>query len=47
MYADEIGTTWNKNATKVAITTKKVKSTDALQINLSEGGGTAIRFKKL
>ncbi|SNR31092.1 glycoside hydrolase family 97 protein [Lutibacter flavus] len=47
IYADEIGTTWNKNATKVAITSKEVKSSDILKINLSEGGGTAIRFKKL
>ncbi|WP_318345560.1 glycoside hydrolase family 97 protein [Flagellimonas baculiformis] len=47
MYADPEGTTWNTNATKVSITTKEVKSTDTLQLNLAEGGGTAIRFKKL
>jgi len=47
IYADEIGTTWNKNATKVAVSTKEVKSTDMLELNLSEGGGTAIRFKKI
>jgi alpha-glucosidase len=46
IYADEVGTTWNKNATKVAISTKEVKSTDMLQLNLGEGGGTAIRFEK-
>jgi alpha-glucosidase len=46
IYADAVGTTWNKNATKVAISTKEVKSTDTLQLNLSEGGGTAIRFEK-
>ncbi|REE82105.1 alpha-glucosidase [Lutibacter oceani] len=46
IYADEVGTTWKKNATKVAITTKEVKSTDTLKLNLGEGGGTAIRFVK-
>jgi alpha-glucosidase len=46
IYADEVGTTWNRNATKVAISTKEVKSTDMLQLNLGEGGGTAIRFVK-
>ena len=47
IYADAEGTTWNTNATKVSISTKKVKSTDALQLNLAKGGGAAIRFKKL
>jgi len=46
IYADEIGTTWNKNATNVAISKKEVKSTDNLQLKLGEGGGTAIRFVK-
>lgn len=46
MYADPEGTTWNTNATKVSISTKEVKSTDTLQLNLAEGGGAAIRFKK-
>lgn len=46
IYADDESSTWNKNATKIVISTKEVKSTDKLQINLVEGGGTAIRFKK-
>ena len=47
IYTDAEGTTWNTNATKVSISTKEVKSTDTLQLNLAEGGGAAIRFKKL
>jgi alpha-glucosidase len=46
IYADAEGITWNKNATEVVISTKEVTSTDTLQINLAEGGGTAIRFVK-
>ena len=47
IYADAEGITWNKNATEVAISTKEVTAADTLKINLAEGGGTAIRFKKL
>lgn len=46
IYADAEGITWNKNATKVVISSKEVTSKDILQIKLAEGGGTAIRFKK-
>ncbi len=47
IYADAEGITWNTNATEIAISTKEVQATDTLQLNLAEGGGTAIRFKKL
>ncbi|MDH3323831.1 MAG: glycoside hydrolase family 97 protein [Flavobacteriaceae bacterium] len=47
IYADAEGITWNKNATEVSLLTKEVRSTDTLQLRLAEGGGTAIRFKKL
>ena len=46
IYADAAGITWNKNATEVVISAKEVTSIDTLQINLAEGGGTAIRFLK-
>jgi len=46
IYEDAKGISWNKDASKVSISTKEVKSTDTLQINLAKGGGTAIRFMK-
>ena len=46
IFADEVGTTWNENAAKVAISTKEVTSKDMLELNLGAGGGTAIRFIK-
>ncbi len=46
IYADAEGITWNKDAAKIAISAKEVKSTDNIQINLAQGGGTAIRFEK-
>ncbi len=47
IYEDKEGITWNKDATKVSISSKQVTSKDGLKINLAEGGGCAIRFKKL
>ena len=47
IYADEENITWNKNANKIKISTRKVKSTDSLIIKLAQGGGTAIRFMKI
>ncbi len=47
IYADEKGITWEKDATKIGVSTKQVQSTDQLQINLAPGGGTAIRFKEI
>lgn len=47
IYADAEEITWSKNATEVVISAKEVSSADTLQINLAEGGGTAVRFKKL
>ncbi len=46
IYADPQGTTWNKEADKVAVSRQEVKSGDTLKIVLGEGGGTAIRFAK-
>ena len=46
IYADPQGTTWNKEADKVAVSRQEVKSSDNLKIILGEGGGTAIRFAK-
>src|SRR5690606_711961 len=46
IYADTEGISWNKNATERVISTKEVKATDTLEINLAPGGGTAIRFKR-
>lgn len=46
IYADPQGTTWNKEADKVAVSGQEVKSGDTLKIVLGEGGGTAIRFAK-
>lgn len=46
IYADAEGISYNKNATQVTILSKEVTSKDTLQINLAEGGGTAIRFLK-
>jgi alpha-glucosidase len=46
IYEDAEGITWNKDATKISISTKEVKATDSLQLNLAQGGGTAIRFVK-
>ncbi len=47
IYADAEGIKWNKDASNISISTKEVNLTDNLQLNLAEGGGTAIRFKKL
>lgn len=47
IYADSKGITYEKNADKVTISHKKVKSKDTLTLHLAPGGGTAIRFKKL
>jgi alpha-glucosidase len=46
IYADPQGTTWNKEADKVAVSKQEVKSGETLKIVLGEGGGTAIRFAK-
>ena len=46
IYADADGITWKNNAAQVAISTKEVKSSDTLQLDLAPGGGTAIRFVK-
>ncbi|WP_163398478.1 glycoside hydrolase family 97 protein [Flavobacterium fluviatile] len=47
IYADAEGTDETHNPTAVAISKKKVKSTDTLHLKLGGAGGTAIRFKKL
>jgi len=47
IYADAEGVAWNVNADKVAISTKKVKASDILKLNLAKGGGAAIRFEKI
>ncbi len=47
IYQDSEGITWQSNASKISISTKEVNSSDTLQLNLAQGGGTAIRFKKL
>jgi len=46
IYGDPEGTTWNKNASKVAISSKVVSSKDSLKLALGEGGGVAIRFTR-
>jgi len=47
IYADAPGTTWQNEAEKVTISTVQVTKTSTLPIVLGEGGGLAVRFKKL
>ncbi|WP_185235286.1 glycoside hydrolase family 97 protein [Teredinibacter franksiae] len=47
VYADAEGITWEKEATKIAVSNTSVKAGDNLKLMLAPGGGTAIRFKKL
>lgn len=47
IYADAKDIRWNKDATKMTVSTKTVKAGEPLTLNLAPGGGTAIRFKKL
>lgn len=47
IYADAEGTGVNNNPKAVAISQKKVTSSDTLDLELGESGGAAIRFKKL
>jgi alpha-glucosidase len=47
IYADAPGTTWQNEPEKVAVSTVQVTKTSILPIVLGEGGGMAVRFKKL
>jgi alpha-glucosidase len=47
IYADAPGTTWQTEPVKVAISTVQVTKASTLRIVLGEGGGMAVRFKKL
>ncbi len=46
IYKDAAGISWNKNATEIEILSIDVEQTDKLQLDLAEGGGTAVRFVK-
>jgi alpha-glucosidase len=47
IYADANGTTWQNEPEKVVILAKQVTKDSTLPIVLGEGGGMAVRFKKL
>jgi alpha-glucosidase len=47
IYADAPGTTWQNEPEKVTISTVQVTKSSSLPIVLGEGGGLAVRFKKL
>lgn len=47
IYADAPGTTWQTEPEKVVFSTAQVTKTSTLPIVLGEGGGLAVRFKKL
>lgn len=47
IYADAPGTTWQNEPEKVAISAVPVDKNSTLPIVLGEGGGLAVRFKKL
>ncbi|NQU88495.1 MAG: glycoside hydrolase family 97 catalytic domain-containing protein, partial [Mariniphaga sp.] len=47
IYADAPETGWENNPENVAISKQEVNKNSTLKINLGEGGGTAIRFKKI
>ncbi|MBK6282111.1 MAG: glycoside hydrolase family 97 protein [Draconibacterium sp.] len=47
IYADAPGTTWQNEPEKVAISMVQVDKNSTLPIVLGEGGGLAVRFKKL
>ena len=47
IYADAPGTTWQNEPEKVVVSTVQVTKTSTLPIVLGEGGGMAVRFKKL
>jgi alpha-glucosidase len=47
IYADAPGTTWQNEPEKLVVSTAQVTKTSTLPIVLGEGGGIAVRFKKL
>lgn len=47
IYADAEGTGYKNNPAAIAISTRNVTSKEILTLRLGEGGGAAIRFKKL
>ena len=47
IYADAPGTTWQSEPEKVSISSVKVTKDSVMPIILGEGGGLAVRFKKL
>ncbi len=47
IYADAPGTTWQNEPEKVVVSSVQVTKTSTLPIVLGEGGGMAVRFKKL
>ena len=47
IYADAPGTTWQNESEKVVVSTAQVTKSSTLPIVLGEGGGMAVRFKKL
>ncbi len=47
IYADAPGSTWQNEPEKVAVSAVQVTKTSTLPIVLGEGGGMAVRFKKL
>lgn len=47
IYADAEGTDLDNSPEKVGISKQEVTSSETMKIHLAEGGGTAIRFKKL
>ena len=47
IYADSPGTTWQNEPEKVTISSVQVSKESTLPIVLGEGGGLAVRFKKL
>ncbi|MBN1821381.1 MAG: glycoside hydrolase family 97 catalytic domain-containing protein, partial [Prolixibacteraceae bacterium] len=47
IYADEEGITYENNPEKVAISKSEVTANSILPVHLAEGGGLAVRFKKI
>jgi len=47
IYADAEGITYEKNPEQVAISEMKVMNNTVLPVHLAEGGGMAVRFKKI
>lgn len=47
IYADTPGITWQKDADRIVVSSRRVQHGDSLTLRLAPGGGTAVRFQKM